>query len=56
MLVGTVHDEIILECPEAQAANVSVVLKAAMEDAGRKYLKIVPVVADVSIGKDWSDK
>jgi DNA polymerase I-like protein with 3'-5' exonuclease and polymerase domains len=55
-LVGTVHDEIILECPKENAERVSEILKAAMEDAGRKYLKKVPVVADVSIGDNWADK
>jgi DNA polymerase I-like protein with 3'-5' exonuclease and polymerase domains len=55
-LVGTVHDEIILECPKAIARQVKKALKAAMEDAGRKYLKKVPVVADVSIGDNWADK
>jgi DNA polymerase I-like protein with 3'-5' exonuclease and polymerase domains len=55
-LVGTVHDEIILECPKDRAKRVSKVLKTAMEDAGRKYLKKVPVVVDVSIGSNWADK
>jgi DNA polymerase I-like protein with 3'-5' exonuclease and polymerase domains len=55
-LVGTVHDEIILECPRDRAQQMNEALKAAMEDAGRKYLNKVPVVADVSIGENWGDK
>jgi DNA polymerase I-like protein with 3'-5' exonuclease and polymerase domains len=55
-LIGVVHDEIILECPAGRAKKVSKVLKAAMEDAGRKYLKKVSIVVDVSIGDDWSAK
>ena len=55
-LVGTVHDEIILECPRGRAKRVSKALRAAMEAAGRKYLKKVPVVVDVSIGDNWADK
>jgi len=55
-LIGAVHDEIILECPKARAKKVSKVLKAAMKEAGRKYLKKVPVVVDVSIGDNWADK
>jgi DNA polymerase I-like protein with 3'-5' exonuclease and polymerase domains len=55
-LVATVHDEIILECPKDRAKKVSKALKTAMEDAGRKYLKKVSVVADVSIGDNWADK
>jgi DNA polymerase I-like protein with 3'-5' exonuclease and polymerase domains len=56
MLVGTVHDEIILECPKEHGEFVSSVLKTAMEEAGQKYLKNVPVVVDVSIGNNWADK
>lgn len=55
-LIGTVHDEIILECPKDKAEQVSAALKIAMEDAGRKYLKKVPVIADVSVGDNWADK
>lgn len=55
-LIGTVHDEIILECPKDKALQVSQILKTAMESAGRKYLKKVPVIADVSIGDSWADK
>ena len=36
-LVGTVHGEIILECPKGRAKEVSETLKAAMEDAGKKF-------------------
>jgi len=56
MLVGTVHDEIILECPADRADHVSAGLKTAMEDAGKKYLGKVPVVADVAVGHTWADK
>jgi DNA polymerase I-like protein with 3'-5' exonuclease and polymerase domains len=56
MLVGTVHDEIILECPKDRAKRAGKALKAAMEEAGREYLKKVPVVAEVSIGNNWADK
>jgi DNA polymerase I-like protein with 3'-5' exonuclease and polymerase domains len=55
-LVGTVHDEIILECPKNIAKQVKKALKIAMEDAGRKYLTKVPVVAEVSVGNSWADK
>ena len=56
MLIGTVHDEIILECPKDNAKQVSIELGAAMERAGRKYLKKVPIVADVAISDSWADK
>lgn len=56
MLIGTVHDEIIIETPEEQAKTVSDILQNVMEEAGMKYLKSVPVIADVSIGKNWACK
>lgn len=55
-LIATVHDEIILECSEDKAKYVASTLKSLMEEAGKIYLKNVPVVADVSIGQNWSDK
>ena len=55
-LIATVHDEIILECPQEQADRVSAELKSLMEQAGSKYLKKVLVVAELAIGNNWSEK
>lgn len=55
-LIATVHDEIILECPKHKAEFVSTTLKKLMEQAGKKYLKKVPVIADVAVGSSWADK
>ena len=55
-LIATVHDEIILECPREQADRIGSELKSLMEKAGSKYLKKVPVIADVAIGANWSEK
>jgi len=55
-LVGCVHDEIILETPECLAEQAVVVLTHAMEHAGSKYLISIPVVVDVRIADNWSDK
>jgi hypothetical protein len=35
---------------------VALILKATMEDAGRKFLKIVPVEAGVVIANSWKEK
>jgi DNA polymerase-1 len=53
-LVGTVHDEIILEAPEEEAPVVGAILKHTMEEAGRCYLTQVPVVAEVTIADSWA--
>ena len=55
-LVATVHDEIILECPEAESEVVATLLKNTMVIVAESILKKVPVVSDVSISKNWSEK
>ncbi len=55
-IVGCVHDEIIMEVPESSAEGAATFLTRAMEQAGSKYLKYVPVVVDVSIADNWSEK
>jgi DNA polymerase-1 len=48
-IIGTVHDEIILEVPQENLQKVAPVLQETMESAGRYYLKKIPVEVDVSI-------
>jgi DNA polymerase-1 len=52
VLILQVHDELIVECREDQAAAASVVLKQAME--GAAVLR-VPLIAEVSRGQNWYD-
>jgi DNA polymerase-1 len=54
-IVGTVHDEILVEAPEENAESVAQILKATMELAGQVYLKTVPVIADIRIGLSWAE-
>ena len=54
-IVGTVHDEILLECQAARAEEVAKILKATMEDAGKHYLVKVPVISEPETGKTWAD-
>jgi DNA polymerase-1 len=51
-LILQVHDELIAECPEHEAENLSRVLREEMENAAQL---LVPLVADTSIGKSWHD-
>ncbi len=55
-LIATVHDEVIVECKETEAAIVAKIVEEAMEEAGQRFLKEIPVVVDVCIGKSWADK
>ena len=50
LLVMQVHDELIVECDEKDAAKASGILKREMEAAAEFK---VPLVADVHTGKDW---
>jgi DNA polymerase-1 len=54
ILVGTIHDEILVEAPDDRAPEVAHLLKTTMEQAGQTYLSRVPVVADVRIASSWA--
>jgi len=56
IMVGFVHDEIVVEAPTVMEDEIYEILKRTMEDAGRFFLKAVPVVADVVIARSWADK
>ncbi len=53
-LVNIVHDEIVLECDEADADEISQKLRNAMVAAGREYIKAVPIDVEVAISKEWA--
>lgn len=54
MLVNIVHDEVIVECPAEIADETAKKVEAAMINAAKEYLKVVPVTVDVSVGDAWS--
>jgi DNA polymerase-1 len=47
-----VHDELVFECPEEEAAEVSATVKREMEGACKLT---VPLVVDIGIGPNWRD-
>jgi DNA polymerase-1 len=51
-MVMQVHDELVLEVPEAELAWAREALPALM--AGVAQLK-VPLVAEVGVGKNWDE-
>jgi DNA polymerase I-like protein with 3'-5' exonuclease and polymerase domains len=55
-LIGTVHDEILLEAPEGKAEQAAQILQQVMEQAGQRYLRKVPVKAEVAIVSSWAEK
>ncbi|MBP8933302.1 MAG: bifunctional 3'-5' exonuclease/DNA polymerase [Candidatus Atribacteria bacterium] len=55
-LIGTVHDEILLESPQEKAEEASHFLKETMINAGKKFIQQVPIEVDVVIANNWSEK
>jgi DNA polymerase I len=51
-LLMQVHDELLVEVPDKEVANVSEILKHEMETA---VSLDVPLVADVGVGDNWMD-
>ena len=51
-LILQVHDELIVECPEAEAETVRVLLAEEMENAVQYS---VPLVAEAHIGHSWAE-
>ena len=49
-LIMQVHDELIVECPEAEAAAVQELLTEEMEGV---YALAVPLTAEAHSGKNW---
>ena len=55
-IIGTIHDEILLEVPEATTDQAARILEETMIKAGEDFLKSVPIQVDVSIGDSWDAK
>jgi DNA polymerase-1 len=55
-IVGTIHDEIILECDEDKAEYFGQLLKDIMVYASNSILKEVPSQVDFAIADRWSEK
>ena len=51
-LILQVHDELIVECPEAEAAHVQKLLEEEMENAVQIS---VPLIAEAHIGHSWAE-
>ena len=54
-IAAAVHDEILLLVREDAAQEWSATLKQVMEDAEAKWLGEIPALAEVSVGKTWSE-
>ncbi len=55
-IVAAVHDEIVIECSEENAQDIALLLKETMEEAGAKYVKDLPIVAEAGVADSWAEK
>ena len=55
-LMISVHDEIVIAVDKSRADELAVKLKNIMEESAKVYMKVVPVIAEVSVGDNWADK
>jgi DNA polymerase I-like protein with 3'-5' exonuclease and polymerase domains/septum formation inhibitor MinC len=55
-LLMQVHDEIVIEVPEAQAERAGQLLVQTMLEAGQHFLGEMPVEVEAVICEDWSGK
>ena len=49
----TIHDALVVECPERNLDRVSTLLQEVMQDEGRRFTDYVPFPVDISTGKNW---
>ena len=52
-MIGSIHDELILEAPEALAQDMASLLLGIMRQVGSELLSPVPVDAEVEILQSW---
>lgn len=52
-MIGSIHDELLLEGPETQAQKMAEILKDVMKKVGSELLDPVPVDAEVTISTTW---
>ena len=52
-VVNSIHDEILIECPEGEAEAVVAWAAQHMHRAMSRILQGVPIVVDHKIGKTW---
>jgi DNA polymerase I-like protein with 3'-5' exonuclease and polymerase domains len=54
-MVLQVHDELVLEVPEAEAEELAVVIEETMRRCAEEVLDGFPVEVDVTVGQSWAE-
>jgi DNA polymerase-1 len=52
-IVNIVHDEIVVECDAAQAAEITKAVEGAMCEAGEEFVTRVPVKVESEVSDEW---
>jgi DNA polymerase I-like protein with 3'-5' exonuclease and polymerase domains len=55
-IIATVHDEVVVECPETDVENVRALMVDTMREAMGELFPEVPIEVEASIGSSWADK
>ncbi len=53
LLIGTVHDEILLECPLEQVERTQDILRQCMLEPAQIALHPIPVEVEIKVGNSW---
>jgi len=53
VMVNTIHDELVVECGADVADEARDRVERAMTQAGREYIKSIPVVVDTTVADSW---
>lgn len=56
LIINSIHDEIVVECEEALAAEIKPIVEAKMIEGAQHFLKRAPVVVDAVITDSWVKK
>jgi DNA polymerase-1 len=54
-IIGTIHDEILLEAPDDQADELAAILLKTMIEAGSVYVEKIPVDVEVKVADSWAE-
>lgn len=52
-IVNVIHDEIVIECDEDDAEQISQIVSAQMVNAATSYITTVPILAEPTIADEW---
>ena len=55
-LISTVHDEVLVEAPEAMAGQVRVIVQSTMIEAMAALFPQVPIEVEAGVCSNWGEK